>query len=121
MQHDDRRWLELPHSPHLSTNIYLEVLSDILQKLGQPKVMVDNQKQNEKTLRRSWILANSICRGHSLKLHKFRSNLDIRKFSFSQRIVNEWNLLTEHVVLSPSLNVFKARLDVHLRDNRGFT
>ena len=57
----------------------------------------------------------------SLKLHKFRSNLDIRKFSFSQRIVNEWNLLTEHIVLSPSLNVFKAKLDVHLRENRGYT
>ena len=68
-----------------------------------------------------FVKANTVCRGHSLKLHKFRSNLDIRKFSFSQRIVNEWNLLTEHIVLSPSLNVFKAKLDVHLRENRGYT
>ena len=67
-----------------------------------------------------FVKANTVCRGHCYKLQKFRSNLDIRKFSFSQRIVNEWNLLTDHIVLSPSLNVFKARLDVNLRDNRGF-
>ncbi len=52
--------------------------------------------------------SNTICRGHSYKLSKFRSNFDIRKFSLSQRVVNEWNLLTEKVVSSPILAYLRS-------------
>jgi len=34
-------------------------------------------------------------RGHSKKLFKRRSILDIRKFAFSNRIVDRWNSLSE--------------------------
>ena len=34
-------------------------------------------------------------RGHSKKLFKRRSRLDIRKFAFSNRIVDRWNSLSE--------------------------
>ena len=37
-------------------------------------------------------------RGHSLKIRKDRPNLDIRKHFFSQRVVNTWNKLPQHVV-----------------------
>ena len=47
-------------------------------------------------------------RGHSLKIRKDRSNLDIRKHFFSQRVVNAWNKLPQHVVDAPSVNSFKT-------------
>ena len=55
--------------------------------------------------------SNSITRGHSLSLVKPRANSDIRKYSFSNRIVNEWNKLPEQVVCGESLGIFKRRLD----------
>ena len=35
----------------------------------------------------------------------------MRKFTFSNRIVDEWNKLPEKVIAAPSLNAFKNRLD----------
>ena len=43
-------------------------------------------------------------RGHIFKLYKNRSRLNIRKYSFCNRIVNTWNSLPSHVV-EPS-NIF---------------
>ena len=37
-------------------------------------------------------------RGHSLKIRKDQPNLDIEKHFFSQRVVNVWNKLPQHVV-----------------------
>ena len=33
-----------------------------------------------------------------MKLSKQRTSLDVRKFSFSQRVVQEWNKLSQDVV-----------------------
>ena len=57
-------------------------------------------------------------RGHSLKIIKNRFHLDLRKYSFVNRIVNEWNGLPEDVVTAPSLNSFKNRLDKLWSDRR---
>ena len=59
-------------------------------------------------------------RGHSYKLYKRRVRLDVGKYGFGSRVCNEWNLLTEDVVTAGSLNTFKAKLDHHLRNVRGF-
>lgn len=54
---------------------------------------------------------NSVTRGHHLKLHKNRSRLDIRKYFFSQRVVNNWNDLPNYVVEASTINMFKNRYD----------
>ena len=44
-------------------------------------------------------------RGHPYKIHKLHSRLDIRKYSFNQRIVNDWNRLPGSAVMSASVYV----------------
>ena len=43
-----------------------------------------------------------------------RFRLDIRRKFFTQRIVMHWNRLPKEVVGTPSVEAFKARLDVAL-------
>ena len=54
-------------------------------------------------------------RTHEVKLVKDQCRLDIRKHSFSQRTINEWNKLSSDCVTASSVNMFKNKVDTYLR------
>ena len=58
---------------------------------------------------------NSRTRGHEVKLVKNQCRLDIRKYSFSQRKINECNKLSTDCVSARSLNMFKNKVDTYPR------
>ena len=53
-------------------------------------------------------------RGHKAALVKEHCRLDMRKYSFSQRVINEWNKLPNDCVNASSVNMFKNRIDRYL-------
>ena len=52
--------------------------------------------------------------GNGFKLRQGEFRLDIRGKSFTQRVVTHWNRLPKEAVDAPSVEAFKARLDVAL-------
>jgi hypothetical protein len=58
-------------------------------------------------------------RKNSLKLFKRRNSLEVSRQCFASRVVERWNSLPDEVVLSKDVNVFKGRLDYHMRNVRG--
>ena len=53
-------------------------------------------------------------RGHNAALVKEQCRLYMRKYSFSQRVINEWNKLPNYWVNASSVNMFKNRIDNYL-------
>ena len=59
-------------------------------------------------------LDNSTTRGHVFKLEKFAFKSTKYQYFFTNRIINLWNNLPDHVVNAKSINNFKNKLDGHL-------
>ncbi len=49
-------------------------------------------------------------RSNGFKLDKFRFSKDIGKNWFTNRVVDEWNILSSHVVSANTIDTFKERL-----------
>ena len=49
-------------------------------------------------------------RGHTMRVQKTQCKSLVRRNTFSQRVVNDWNALPDAVVTSGSINQFKGRL-----------
>ena len=60
------------------------------------------------------LIEGSRTRGHKAALVKEQCRLDMRKYSFSQRVVNERNKLPSDCVNASSVNMFKNRIDIYL-------
>ena len=58
-------------------------------------------------------------RKNSMKLYKKRCGLDVSKHCFTSRVVDQWNILPDKVILATDVNEFKSRLDHHMRSVRG--
>ena len=57
-------------------------------------------------------VSDSCTRGHSLKLYKpsMKSKRNLRKYFYSQRVINDWNSLTEEAVSATTTNSFKNKI-----------
>ncbi len=62
------------------------------------------------------LLVTSRLRGHSLKLRKDRSRLDLRKFTFKHMVVNMWNDLPADAAKASSVRPLKNKLEAHLKN-----
>ena len=82
------------------------------------KLLYSDDLNWKKFFRLSSDVSTAETRGHSLKLAKAQVRTQLYASSFSNRVVNYWNDLTESVVSAPSLETFKSRLDA-LFDERG--
>jgi len=49
-------------------------------------------------------------RGNDFKLNKIRAKYDLRKYLFTNRVVNIWNSLPNYVITAESVNSFNSRL-----------
>ena len=61
-------------------------------------------------------------RGHGQKIQKQRARLDLRKASFTHRVVDTWNLLPGAVVASETVNGFKNSFEkLYTKKHNKFT
>ena len=54
--------------------------------------------------------SKSVTRGHNFKLQKQSGRLDLRKYFFANRVMNDWNSLPIKVLNAETINQFKDRL-----------
>jgi len=106
LSYSDRlEYLKLP------TLTYRRIRGDMIEVYK----ILTNKYDNNVTL--DLCLSNcTYTRGNALKLSTVRPHLDIRKYSFSVRIVSIWNSLPDSVITSDTINKFKNALDHHWKN-----
>jgi hypothetical protein len=51
-----------------------------------------------------------------MKFYKERVNRDVLKYSFANRVIEQWNKLPEDVISGNSINSFKNKLEKYLKE-----
>ena len=64
-------------------------------------------------------MAQNSLRGHNFTITKQRHNLMLRRYAFSQRVVDHCNKLPGAAVNAKTINVFKSHIDPILRKRMG--
>jgi hypothetical protein len=98
------RKLKLPSLRYMRLETF-KIVTEIYDK----RVTEDLLPINKSTLHQT--------RGHSLKLTKNRSRLDIHKYYFTNRVVDDWNNLPETVITAKNVKIFENRLDKLWQDH----
>ena len=62
---------------------------------------------------------DSRTRGHEVTLVKDQCRLDIRKYLFLHRTINEWNTLSTDCVTASSMNILKNKVDIYIYHEGG--
>lgn len=62
---------------------------------------------------------NSQTRGHKFKIFKPIVQNDSQKYFFTNRVINSWNSLPNHIVESPNIVTFKKSITSYFRNQRG--
>ena len=65
-----------------------------------------------------FIMNTNPTRTNGLKIYKHHCNKTLRRYSFSQRIIDHWNRLPSEIVNAPNLLSFKTQLDIFLSSLR---
>ena len=111
-----------PQSHQVSSFCIAEVLNVYINIYlsGYISVRLNNEKTIEKLKQLSedtWAFSFELTKSYLFQQKLISAvqlshiHYDIRKFSFSNRIIPLWNSLPDNIVSSPTLNRFKARLD----------
>ena len=66
----------------------------------------------------SFTMNTSHTRSNGFKIYKKYNRTSTRRFTFSQRIINDWNYLPNDVVTSPNVLTFKSKLDNFMYNQR---
>ena len=82
----------------LTYNIFESGDQEIIKKLLHPRTCMESAQT----------------RGNGRKLMKEHCRLNVRRYSYSQRIVNIWNSLPRNIVYAENTNRFKGLFDVHM-------
>ena len=61
-------------------------------------------------------MRNNQTRGHNQKIYKQHSRLNLRKYFFTQRVVNDWNQLPEEAVNATTVTQFKTVIDSEFKE-----
>ncbi|KAK3101483.1 hypothetical protein FSP39_003928 [Pinctada imbricata] len=91
----------------LPTLEYRRLRSDMVETY---KIMNNLDHVNKEKI---FPLNTNITRGHNKRIYKKYSRTNVRKFSFTQRVVETWNSLPANVVEAKSVNIFKNKLNAH--------
>ena len=97
----------------LPTLAYRRARGDMIQVY---KITTPNKDSYDKSLPPVFIKPNNGLRGHSQKLSLPRPKKDIRKYNFTNRVIEAWNDLPDYVINSKDIKIFEKKLDTYWSD-----